>query len=197
MVIDYNFPGFMEKYFSFLTTFLDKLKRNENFRKFTYHSAKLGGLLCHYSDVVKDTVLFITIYNINGGVNPIFEYPTKFTSVVIVFSGFSIFIPLLMSSIHLVKNNYHMIYIGCKLSRTKQFFMKIGIILFSVLNPVILLHSYENVKEKARLEAKHLNSIRLPRTVKSLTIIKNQLVEYKDIDLKLGMPSIKKQAHSA
>ena len=161
MLIDSNFPGFMEKNFSSLTTHLDKLNRNEKFRKFMHHSTKLGGLLGHYSDVAKDTFLFFTILNINGGIKQIFEFPTKFTSLIIIFFGSSIIFPLLISSIHLAKNNYQMIYSGSKLSKmtkTKICFLKIGVILLSIFNPIILKEQYENVKEKTRLEAKKLNS---------------------------------------
>ena len=40
MVMDSNFPGFMEKHFGFVTTFLDKLNRNEKFRKLGKPSKK-------------------------------------------------------------------------------------------------------------------------------------------------------------
>ena len=53
--MDSNFPGFMEKYLSSVTTFIEELNRSEKYRKLMYHLAKLGGLLGHYSDVIKDT----------------------------------------------------------------------------------------------------------------------------------------------
>ena len=70
-------------------------------------------------------------------------------------------------------------------TKTKRFFLKIGVILLSVFNPIILLHSYENLKEKTRLEARKLNCTRLSKIVKSFYRVKNQFVEFLSIDLTL------------
>ena len=169
-----------------ILTLRPPLNRRENYRKFMYHSAKLGGLLGHYTDLVKDTLLFITILNINGGVKPLLEFPTKFTSIIVIFLWSSIMLPLLISSIHLAKNNYQMIYSGCNLSimtKTKSFLLKVGVVLLSVFNPIILLYSFENLKEKTRLEAKKMNILSL--SVNSFQIIKYQFVEFLSIDLTL------------
>ena len=160
MVIDSNFPGFLEKHFNSCLTFLDKLNRNERFRKIMYHSGKLGGLLGHYSDFVKDTFLFITIFSINGGIRPLMDFPFNFTSIIVICLGSSIFVPLLISTIYLTKTKYQIIYRGCKfftVKKTKTIFIKICVILLSVINPVILLNFYETMKQKARLDAKRLN----------------------------------------
>ena len=119
MVMDSNFPGIMEKYYSCVPVFLDRLNRNENYRQIMYHSAKLGGILGLYSDVVKDTFLFITIYNLNGGMKPLIDYPLNFTSIIVVCFGVSIVFPLLLASIYLSKNSYQMIYEGFNFQVTK------------------------------------------------------------------------------
>ena len=86
-----------------------------------YHSAKLGGILGLYSDVVKDTFLFITIYNLNGGMKPLIDYPLNFTSIIVVCFGTSIVFPLLLASIYLSKNSYQMIYEGFNFQVTKGY----------------------------------------------------------------------------
>ena len=122
-----------------------------------YHATKLEGLLGYYSDVFKDTFLFITIYNINGGISPLIDFPRRFTSTIVICFGSSIFIPNFITSIYLAKTKYQTIFKGWKFSRIMNFFMKMSLIILSFFNPVILLNSYENVKEKARLESKKLD----------------------------------------
>ena len=187
MIIDHNFPGFMEKHFSSITSFLDKLKRNKKYRTMQYYFSKLGGLFGHYSDLIKDTYIFITMYTLNGGVKPLIDFPTNFTSVIVFSFGASIVVPLLMASIHLAKNNHQIVYRGwkLKLTKTKCFIMKLGVIIFSFLNPVIIMNSYENFKEMARLKAEQLESKCLSRKVKLLYQIKLQFVEFLSIDLTL------------
>ena len=187
MVIDSNFPGIMEKYCSKITTFLDNLNRNEKYKKAMYHISKIGGLLGHYSDIFKDSFLLYTICNINGGIKPLLDFPTKFTSVVIFLSGASIIFPLLISTIHLAKNNAKMIYtsIKSKVSKTKLLFLKVGVILLAVVNPILLQNSYETIKEKTREHAKQLNTTRLSKLRKKLMKTKRQFVDFVRIDLAL------------
>ena len=122
MVIDSNFPGFMAKNCAVVSSFLDILNRNGIYRPIMYHSAKLGGILGHYSDLTKDTFLFITIYKMNGGIKPLLDYPLNFTLVVVTCFGVSIVFPLLLTSIHLAKNNTQMIYAGWNCKATKEAF---------------------------------------------------------------------------
>ena len=68
---------------------------------------------------------------------------------------------------------------------TKKCLLKLGVVLLSVFNPIILLYSFENIKEKTRLEAKKINIISLSNLVKSFHKIRYQFVEFLSIDLTL------------
>ena len=189
MIIGSNFPGFMEKHFEFVTILLNKLERCEKYQHIMYHVTTITGLLNHYSDSLKDFFIFYQIFKINGGMQPLIDFPTKFSSVVVILFGITIFIPIVISSIHLAKNNYIIVY-DCQTAKTssnkiKIVLMKFGILLLSVVNPILLTNTYETIKEKTRKNVRELNLSKLTSLLKMKKKINMQLVNFLYIDLTL------------
>ena len=139
-----------------------------------------------YLDILKDTILAITIYRIIGGYQAILDFPENFSVVVDVCLFATVIIPLFFATLHLVIHNPYMIFnlnpsIKIK-SAWKKLLLALTCCLLSVLNPILLINAYESSKEKFRKMAKSLDNkmfIQLSHANK----IKNQWAFFVNIEL--------------
>ena len=119
IIKDFKFPGFLQKTLERCPTLLQKIQklkesmaRSSKVYLFKSLEKKLKTISFYYLDVFKDFGLLTTIFVAAGSMS-IFDFPTKFTSVVIFCFLFSVLVPLFISSIHLAKN-FPEVYLGVK-----------------------------------------------------------------------------------
>ena len=132
----------------------------------------------HYLDVFKDINLFLIVYNLNGGWQSLVRFPTYFTSMIVYCLGLSVFGPIIMGSVYLItSNNYKILIRPLNIKTTNIlgiFWIKIGVLLCSFINPLVIRALYEYRKEMTRRYARQIDSI----AVKYLTKMKEVKSQY-------------------
>merc|ERR1712155_170701 len=84
-----------------ITEFRDRVKREEWLWTLLYTIRKSLSILFTYIDMFKDSSLGFSILITAGGFSGIMNFPTNFSSVVVISIFCSIVAPLLISSLHL------------------------------------------------------------------------------------------------
>ena len=115
----------------------------------------LVGLLSHILDTVKDSLLALTLLHIVG-VKSLIEFPTNFSTAVVLSWMGTIIIPILLSSAHLALTSPFLVFNSARLraSRWGRVLAGLGCLLLSPLNTVVL---------KTRHEMKHQEAIEAAR----------------------------------
>ena len=150
MVIDSKFPGFVDNHLSFLHTISDFIIKFERFRSARILIGKLTTIINQYSDIFKDIYLLLILVKINGGVSTLYEFPWKFSSMIIMCMATTIVVPLLISSIQLAISNPGLIFNSNRKDKWSVRFMRVGVILTCFVNPIILKIADEHIQEKIR-----------------------------------------------
>ena len=181
MIIDAKFPGLTEKCINAVTwgpELRDIMNLNESMRRKLYHLKTIIGLEFTYIDIYKDFFLTVSMMTLVGGALAVFKYYTTFTSAVVICLFSTIFIPLLTSGLGLAINDPNLIYnyFGQELPFWKRCLMRLGNVVFSIANPILLKYTYKYNMEKLRRFAKKGDSIALSH-LKTCKTIKKQVVE--------------------
>ena len=192
-IIESKFPGLTQKTInkiervakrSFITNFLNMLTVNERISKVFHVFKKIIVLQFYYIDMFKDSFLAITIMVAAGGFSTVWQFPTNFTSVVVLSFFASILVPLLMSSIHLAISHPFLIFDVMKIKRRSRLLAMVFCFLLTLLNPILLLNAYEIVQEKARILVKRNNfDMGVIDLLKKCRKIKIHLVDFLRIEL--------------
>ena len=112
------------------------------------------------------------------------QFPTTFTSVVVLSFFASILVPLLMSSIHLAISHPFLIFDVMKIKRRRRWLAMLLCFVLTLLNPILLLNAYEIVQEKARKMVKKNNfDMGVIDLLKKCRMVKIQLVDFLRIEL--------------
>ena len=169
-VVDSQFPGILKKItnkiegtvkYPFITKFSDLMVVNERISTFKSTITRLIKIEFEYLDILKDTILAITIYKIIGAFPAIFDFPTNFSVVVDLCLFATVIIPLFFATLHLEIHNPYMIFnLGQSFTVKKAWkktLMSLTCCLLSFLNPILLINAYEASKEKFKNMAKSLD----------------------------------------
>ena len=140
-----------------------------------------------FVDMYKDTVLAATILITTGGWKAIADFPTNFSSVVVICMFSSIFVPLLLGSMHLTIHSPFMIFDyfdDRKPTIWKRVFAVFLCFLSTLLNPVLLITKLEKVQERARRLTKYNgHDSKVILLLKKAHKIQTQLAEIFKIEL--------------
>ena len=139
-----------------------------------------------YLDILKDSFFAYSLYRIVGGYTAILQFPTHFSIIVVLCFSASVVIPIFFATLHLATHNPYLIFNIMPTEKIKNRFTKMMMtvlcLLFSFLNPVLLVNVYESTKEKTRKMAKHVNG-NLTNQILNLQAVKNQWVAFLKIEL--------------
>ena len=190
-IVSNQFPGIAKKtlnkiedfvIYPFFTRFSDLI--NVNIIKSTI--SRLIKIELEYLDILKDTILAITIHRIIGGYQAILSFPDNFSVVVDLCLFATVIIPLFFATLHLVIHNPYMIFnlnLSTKIKKSwKKILLSLTCCLLSVFNPILLINAYEAAKEKFRKMAKTLDD-KMILQLKNANKIKDQWAFFVNIEL--------------
>ena len=178
IIMDYLHPSFLKKYLPFLKIF-DSF--SDKYQLFWWFLHKVMTVLFVYIDISKDLLITFTLLFLIGGLQTLIEFPTVFTSAVVISLLASIFVPLFLSSLQLARHNPDMIFGEnfYKLPRWKQNLGKLGIVLMCLINPALLVLAYESNQEKLRFQSLTKESYEeVEKIIKRGEEIQRQYVRY-------------------
>ena len=144
---------FMEKEvlrYKMITHCINKVTEKPILRLTLSSLSCLVGLLSHILNTVKDALLALTLLHIVG-VSSITEFPTNFsTAVVVIYMG-TIMFPILLSSLHLALTCPFMVFNSARLRASwwGRVLAGLGCLLLSPLNAVVLKTRYEMKMQEA------------------------------------------------
>ena len=170
----------------FITKFQDMIMESEALNRNFATLLTLIKLANHQTDFAKDLVILISLLIIVGGPAAIYNFPTNFSSVIVICLAVTIAVPLWMSSVQLVINDPYIIFnfIGKAAHKINKVIMILICMLSSSLNTMLLIFNYEEMKENARITAKEFDSDgNAAEIFKKCRILKIQLVEFLKLDL--------------
>ena len=130
-----------------------------------------------YFDIIKDSILAFSLFRIVGGFEAIIAFPSNFAIVVVLCLLASVFVPLIMATLHFLIHNPFV-----SKSNWKKVFMGFGCFLLSPGIPIILLNEYEAAKEKLKTLARNMDK-NIMNQLKNGRAIKNQWVSFVKIEL--------------
>ena len=140
-----------------------------------------------FLDIFKDLGLSILMLRLIGGPQAISDFPANFGSVVVISMLASIFIPMIISSLHLALNNFDMFLPKRNIkesmnSKLRTCLVTALIFLLSPLHPVFLETLYLQTAEEAREMARCYN-IEVVQKRLQCRKIKRQLANFMWIEL--------------
>ena len=197
-VCDILFPGTFERIvekieknlgINTISNFMFSLKRSSKFNRFYFNVRKMLTMEFYYADLIKDTFLTLSILKIIGGPATIWNFPTKFTSIIVTLMAATILFPLILSGLHLALSAPKTIFKTTSIKgAANKLKLQVVILLSSILCPFLLQDAYESSKENLRKLAKKKSNIKLINEQLSLTRnLKTQFVEFMRIELGLEM----------
>ena len=184
-VIESKFPGLVAKYLPFIQNILHHLSSFlDKFHGLSLLARKSLNIISHYIDTFKDVYILYLMVIINGGPGTLVDYPSKFSTIVIMCMATTVFCPLLLSSIQLAINNPGLIFNSKRTDKMSVGLMRGSVILLSVLIPILLNVAHENVNEDIRKESKKSEgSYRLTDLMRKKKEIKTELSRFTKVDL--------------
>ena len=168
-IIDSKFKGLTQKTIEFLekifccgrwiTALLDYIRAHERLTDLLNTIMRLVKIELQYLDLVKDSFLTYSLYQIVGGHQAIWDFPTEFSTVVVLCLAATVVIPVMFATLHLVINNPFLIVTTSDKKQTgwRRAIMTLVCCCLSVLNPMLLVNNYEGAKEKTRKMAKAMD----------------------------------------
>ena len=186
-VIESKFPGILSRFINWIqdyteknyfTAIIDWKKRQKRLNQILAFFTRITSLQLKYFDQVKDTAMTFWILSLVGGTQSVIDFPSKFTSIIIILMFYSIIIPLLISSLHLSVNNPNVINGFINAPRQIR-----GIISFfcSWFHPILLTNQVEISKEITRQLAYYSDYRVIRNTVKNKVDNKKKLAFFKEI----------------
>ena len=110
-------------------------------------------------DIIKDIGLTIFTLLLYGGPNALFDLPNSYGAAIIISMFALIFIPLIISSLHLTINNLEIFQSEkyLRLQKMKRFLITASLFLFSPFLPVILQNYFLEKAVEAAGMARNYN----------------------------------------
>ena len=195
IIISAKFPGLTERFIDkvekctgshFISDLQDKINMNENLKRKLYHIKTILGLEFTYIDLYKDCYLAVTMMTMIGGPMAVIQFYTTFTSAVVICLFSTILFPLLISGLGLAINDPNFIFncFGGDVPLWKRCLMRIGNVVFVIVSPILLKHTYQYNMERMRIAAKKGDPTAL-NLLKRCNKIKKQVVECLSHELSL------------
>ena len=152
----------------------------------------LWKLISYQVDIMKDIILAISLLFIIGGPATIYNFPTKFPSVIVILYGVTIISPIFFMIVQLTTIHPYIILHFMRKTATgiKRITMKIICICLSSFNYAFLVFNLEVTREKAISKAKH-SSERAEDDILKLfaecKLIKKEIIQIFKIELGLKL----------
>ena len=188
MIIDAKYPGIISRHFNVIRIFMECITNILKEKKYgTVFSGKLVSLVNQYSDTFKDCFLLYIMIEINGGPTTLLEFPMKFSSIVIMTMAVTIAGPIFISSLQLATNNPGLVFNSKKTDKWTVMLMRIGVILLSLVNPLLLNISYDEINEKIRKQSGSSRTSKLKEMLRKRREIMTELSRFTKVDLSLEL----------
>ena len=188
MVIDSKFPGFIDKHLSFLHQISDYINKFESFHNVRLLIGDSVTIVAQYSDIFKDIYLLSILLKINGGPRTLYDFPWKFSSIIIMCMATTIVGPLFISSIQLAISNPGLVFNSRRKDKWSVSLMRVGVIFTSFVNPIFLNIAHENIQEEIRKYSQTSDlSEKLIKMVNKKKEIKEKLSRLLKVDLGLEL----------
>ena len=170
----------------FIENLTDKINSSERTKVVLATFSSVLKMEMKFIDLFKDLGLSFYMLGIIGGLQAIIDLPTSFKSVVVTVMFMSVFVPSLLSSMHLAVNNPMMIFGASSDKKNAPKMIKYISVplcfLLSMTNQIFLTCLYEENKEKARKLAQKCD----PNVIKTMTWcrnIKQQIIKFAQLEL--------------
>ena len=181
-MIDAKFPGCLQPIKNLFRKLENYIIKSENVKKILSVTVALTKIEVKYIDMVKDLGLSFLMLESIGGTQALVELPYNFGSVIVSVMLGSIFIPMILSSVHLM-NSAEIIDNILKSSSKLKRFLKMGMFfLMSPFHPIILDTLSHKKLEEARTLAEQYN-IQATQKMEQYRTLKRQLVTFIKIEL--------------
>ena len=163
-MIDAKYPGIIDSLMKWIEKFVRRpilteitsfIIRTESAMKIKENMSAIISVEVKFLDIFKDLGISILMLKLIGGPQAISDFPTNFGSVIVICMFASIFIPMLISSLHLAANNFDMFLPKRNVKASKYSKLRICLVtallfLLSPLHPVFLETLYLQTAEEAR-----------------------------------------------
>ena len=189
-MFDIKFPGIFDLIMKKLskmqlfTKIINLIEKTENMKKMIKNLTAVIKIELKYSDIFKDLGLSILMLDLIGGPHTIIIFPTTFGSAVVICMFTSIFIPMLISCLHLAMNNFAMILpiINSKTFKIPKALKVFLMFLLFPFQPVFLETHYIETEEEADALAKnyHKEAVEKKQYCRK---IKKQFINFVKIEL--------------
>ena len=188
-IVEYKFRGLTTKANTFVEEnlcsssphieFNDSVTATPGLRKFLSTVGALASVLSHFADIVKDVTLCVTLLIISGGFAAIKDFPTNFSTAVVLSWAGTIFIPIFLSSVHLAITDPFLVFNSARLRamRCGRVLAALGCLVLSPLNTVVLKTRLHLKEEDAVTSARFLGDETLD-LYKECDEIESKLLEY-------------------
>ena len=164
-IVEHKFRGLVTKTNTFLEKklcctrsplirFDDLVTTTPGLRRSLSTVGALVSILTHFADIVKDLTLCFSLLIISGGLSAIKDFPTNFSSAVVLTSMGTIIFPIILSSAHLALTSPFLVFNSARLKASKwgHVIAGLGCLLLSPLNMVVL-KTRLNIKEEEALQS--------------------------------------------
>ena len=150
MVMDVFKPGIMERLPPKPRKKIETLGENEHLKRFL----NILSLILTMLEISKDLILAGTIFSMIGGSQAISDFPTKFTSTIVLCLLATIIVPLIFSTLGLAMEDPEVILKPYKISnRFNRYTIQALVLIFSIFNPILLVNSLYVNDRKMRKES--------------------------------------------
>ena len=161
-----------------ITQYSDKVTETPLLRLALSSLDCLVGLLSHILDLVKDSVLALTLLHIIG-IGAIIEFSTSFSAAVVLSWMGTIFIPILLSSVHLAIKEPFLVFNSARLraSGLGRVLASLGCLVISPLNTVVLKIQLDMKRQEA-INSARVQSEKTLDLYKECNIIEDKILAY-------------------
>ena len=170
----------------FITHFQNNLIKKKWLGTFLTTVKTILKMQANYIDILKDSLLSYSLLSTAGGYHSVINFPTNFSSVIILTSFALIILPLMLSTVHLAVTNPFLIFTAEKKKRgtVERALMTIVCIILSILNPILILNTMEKSKNEAEEEAKkNIDEKKITSKFQKVKAVKKQYVGHLNIEL--------------
>ena len=164
--------------YKLITWFTNKVTAIPSLRLTLSSLTCIVGILSHILDTVKDTLLALTILHIVG-ISGMVEFPTNFSTAIVLILMWTIIVPIGVSSAHLAFTDPFLVFDSARLMASKwgRVLASLGCLVLSPLNTVVLKTRHEMKTQEAINSARLLNDDTLD-LYKECDVIEDKLIEY-------------------
>ena len=191
-IIQHKFRGLKTKARNFvkklvgkkiITYCLNKITEERSLRMMLSSLGTLLSILSHIVDIVKDSILALSLLSIIGGAVAILEFPTNFSSTVVLCWMGTIIVPILVSSLYLALTQPFLVFTSTRLRamRGGRVLAALGCLLLSPFNIVVLKTNLEMTEQTAIEAARDLSGNTLD-LFQECDLIEAKIQEYLQIE---------------